>query len=241
MAAELYISYLRVSTSKQGRSGLGLAAQREMVEAYVRSGDRRIVRELVEIESGRKDDRPRLAEALRLCRLHGARLLVGKLDRLSRDAAFLLNLQKSAVKFVVADTPDANELTIGVLAVVAQAERQMIADRTRQALARKRAWYASLTDEQRQALVDAGKPISLGGRRSTTITPEARRRGQEARSARAQARAADLGPILADLRKQGVVSLYGLARALSQASIPTPRGKAEWSARQVARVLEQIG
>src|SRR5215217_4949795 len=98
-----FVSYLRVSADRQGRSGLGLEAQRKAVEDSLNGGRWKLVAEFVEVESGKRDDRPRLAEALALCRLHNAVLVIAKLDRLSRDAHFLLGLQKAGVRFVAAD------------------------------------------------------------------------------------------------------------------------------------------
>ena len=112
-----------------------------------------LIGERVEVESGKSDtNRPELERALKLCRLHGATLVIAKLDRLSRDAHFLLGLQKAGVKFVAADMPEANEMVVGIMAVVAQAERKMISARTKAALAQKRAFYAKLTDEEREKL-----------------------------------------------------------------------------------------
>src|SRR6195952_1585041 len=137
--ASAFVSHLRVSTERQGRSGLGLEAQRRAVADFLAGGSWRHVAELVEVESGSRDNRPRLSEAMALCRLHGATLIIAKLDRLSRDAAFLLNLQKAGVRFVAADMPEANELVVGIMAVVAQAERKMISTRTKAALAAAKA------------------------------------------------------------------------------------------------------
>ncbi len=126
MANGKFVSYLRVSTAKQGASGLGLEAQRMAVTEYLNGGRWTVIQEVVEVESGKHDDRPKLAEAMGLCRLHGATLVIAKLDRLSRDAHFLLGLQKAGVRFVAADMPEANEMVVGIMAVVAQAERKMI-------------------------------------------------------------------------------------------------------------------
>src|SRR5262245_42664025 len=131
MATGRFISYLRVSTDKQGKSGLGLEAQREAVDRYLNGGRWELVKEYVEVESGKNDDRPKLAAALAHAKALKARLIVAKLDRLSRDVAFIATLQKSEVKFVAADNPEANELTIHILAAVAQHERTMIRERTR--------------------------------------------------------------------------------------------------------------
>src|SRR3954471_1117781 len=139
MSKGRYVSYLRVSTDRQGRSGLGLEAQRKAVQEFLNGGRWDLIAEFVEVESGKRDDRPKLAEALSLCRLHNATLVIAKLDRLSRDAAFLLGLQKAGVRFVAADMPEANELVVGIMAVVAQAERKMISTRTKAALAAAKA------------------------------------------------------------------------------------------------------
>jgi DNA invertase Pin-like site-specific DNA recombinase len=138
MAQSSFVSYLRVSTDRQGRSGLGLEAQRKVVHDFLNGGHWKLIAELVEVESGKREDRPRLTEALSLCRLHNAVLVIAKLDRLSRDAHFLLGLQKAGVRFVAADMPEANEMVVGIMAVVAQAERKMISA-TKAALAAAKA------------------------------------------------------------------------------------------------------
>src|SRR5215213_3033543 len=139
MAEGRFVSYLRVSTAKQGHSGLGLEAQRQAVADYLNGGQWQLVTEVVEIESGKRSDRPKLEEALRLCRLHNATLVIAKLDRLSRDAHFLLGLEKAGVDFVAADMPSANRLTVGIMAMVADEERRLISKRTKEALAAAKA------------------------------------------------------------------------------------------------------
>src|SRR5690606_17923709 len=118
------VSYLRVSTAKQGRSGLGLEAQREAIEAYARHRGASVLQTFTEIESGKINARPELDKAIHLAKVTGATLVIAKLDRLSRNAAFLLALRDSGVRFVAADMPDANELTVGIMALVAQQERE---------------------------------------------------------------------------------------------------------------------
>ena len=114
------MAYLRVSTARQGRSGLGLEAQREAVRHFVSSrGGRIIAPEFVEVETGKRNDRPELIAALKRCRVTSATLVVAKLDRLSRNAAFLMTLRDAGVEFVAADLPEANTMTVGVMAVVA--------------------------------------------------------------------------------------------------------------------------
>src|SRR5215211_718028 len=124
MAEGRYVSYLRVSTDRQGRSGLGIEAQRKAVEDFLNGGRWTLLREFVEVESGKNAERPMLAEALRACKLYGATLVIAKLDRLSRDAHFLLGLEKAGVDFVCADMPTANRLTVGIMAMVADEERR---------------------------------------------------------------------------------------------------------------------
>jgi len=112
-----HVAYYRVSTALQGRSGLGLEGQKRAVAEYLNGGDWKIVGEFTEVESGKRADRPELAKALAMCRLHGARLVIAKLDRLSRNAHFLLGLKESGVDFVAADMPNANRLTVGIMLV----------------------------------------------------------------------------------------------------------------------------
>ncbi|WP_267428587.1 recombinase family protein [Methylobacterium sp. GC_Met_2] len=215
----VFISYLRVSTERQGRSGLGLEAQRRAVADFLSGGSWRHVAELVEVESGSRDNRPRLSEAMALCRLHGATLVIAKLDRLSRDAAFLLNLQKAGVRFVAADMPEANELVVGIMAVVAQAERKMISTRTKAALAAAKARGVQL-----------GKPENLSNREAGQVRSRVRQ------TQRSEERARDLVPVIATLRAEGAVSLRQIAAALNTRGIPAARGGV-WSAAQIQRVL----
>jgi DNA invertase Pin-like site-specific DNA recombinase len=218
--AGAFVSYLRVSTAKQGQSGLGLDAQRKAVTDFLNGGHWSLVAEYVEIESGANDQRPKLAEALARCRLHNATLVIAKLDRLSRDAAFLLGLQKAGVRFVAADMPEANEMVVGIMAVVAQAERKMISARTKAAL---------------QAATARG--VKLGGDRGNlpAFAEQGRLAGLETRRKDAEQRAADLAPIIAQLRSEGAISLRQIADGLNVRGVPTARG-GRWSAVQVQRL-----
>src|SRR3954468_5314792 len=139
MAGGRFVSYLRVSTDKQGRSGLGLEAQRTAVAGFLNGGRWELVAEFVEIETGKRADRPVLAQALATCRLHRAVLVIAKLDRLARDAHFLLGLEKAGVEFVAADMPHANRLTVGIMALVAEEEARATSARTKAALAAAKA------------------------------------------------------------------------------------------------------
>ncbi len=132
-----YVAYYRVSTKKQGQSGLGLESQRDMVTRYLKNGDS-LLAEFIEVESGKRNDRPELESAIALAKQHQAQLLIAKLDRLSRNAGFIFRLRDSHVDFLAVDMPDANTLTIGIFAVLAQHERELISSRTRAALQQKK-------------------------------------------------------------------------------------------------------
>src|SRR5256884_8398558 len=129
-----FIAYFRVSTDKQGKSGLGLEAQREAVLTYLDGGRWSLVQEFVEIESGKHNERPQLAAALAACKKHKAKLVIAKLDRLSRNLAFIATLMESGVEFIAVDNPHATKLTVHILAAVAEHEREMISERTIAAL-----------------------------------------------------------------------------------------------------------
>lgn len=223
-----WVAYYRVSTDKQGKSGLGLEAQRAAVTTYLNGGDWKLVKEFTEVESGKRSDRPQLQAALNACRLFGAKLVIAKLDRLSRDAHFLLGLQKAGVDFVAADMPDANRMTIGLLAVVAEHEREMISARTKAALQAAKARGVKLGGRRKDA---RGKPV--------TLTLVAMAKGRETITERADAKAADIAPAIRELQAAGVASLTGIAAGLNDQGIPTPRG-GRWQAVQVQRVLERL-
>lgn len=225
MAQGKFVSYLRVSTDRQGRSGLGLEAQRQAVETYLNGGDWELLQEFVEVESGKKDDRPKLSTALRLCEVTGATLVIAKLDRLSRDAHFLLGLQKGAVKFVAADIPEANNLTVGILALVAQQEREATSRRTREALAAAKR-----------------RGVKLGNPNGAAALRRARKGNKVAVSvikANAQVHAERLRPVIKNLQSDGVASVRGLSAALNERGILTPRGKS-WHPTSVRRLLERL-
>jgi DNA invertase Pin-like site-specific DNA recombinase len=134
-----FISYLRVSTDKQGERGYGLDAQRKAVSDYLNGGSWQLLEEFVEVESGKRSDRPQLAAALAACKKHRARLVIAKLDRLSRNVAFIATLMDGKVEFVCCDFPSANRLTLHILAAVAEHEREMISARTSAGLAAAKA------------------------------------------------------------------------------------------------------
>ena len=221
MPAGRFISYLRVSTERQGKSGLGLDAQRAAVREYLNGGAWDLLREFVEVESGGDNDRAQLAAAIAECRLTRATLVIAKLDRLSRDAAFLIGLERAGIDFVAADMPNANRLTVGIMALVAQQEREAISARTKAALAQAKI--------RRQ---EAGL-APLGGFRGVKVDPAA---GRAAMAARNAAFRAAVGPIARELRDQGK-SLRQIAAVLDTRGIRTAGGKAAWSATTVAALL----
>ena len=222
MAQGKFVSYLRVSTTRQGHSGLGLEAQRAAVANFLNGGRWKLIGEFVEVESGSRDDRPKLAEALSVCRLHNATLVIAKLDRLSRDAHFLLGLTKAGVQFIAADMPEANEMVVGMMAVVAQAERKMISQRTRAALAAAKTRGVKL-----------GKPENLRNQMMGCAN------GRATRTRAAINRAGDLLPIIADIRAGGAASLRAIAAELNSRGIPTAR-EGQWSAIQVKRICGRV-
>jgi len=213
-----FVAYYRVSTQRQGRSGLGLEAQQTAVRDFLNGGDWRLVAEVTEVESGKRSDRPKLAEAVKLCRLHGAVLIIA--NRLARNVAFISNLMESGVEFHAVDFPQANRLTVHILAAVAEHEAKAISERTKAALAAAKR-----------------RGVKLGGYRGTTMTRAMRKAASEAITKRANARAADLAPTIAELQAAGATSLRAIAAGLKERGIPTSRGEGTWSATQVMRVL----
>lgn len=224
MAKGKFVSYLRVSTEKQGKSGLGLEAQREAISCYLNGGDWELLKEFVEVESGKKNDRPKLLEALEFCQITGAILIIAKLDRLARNVAFISNLMESGVEFVACDLPQASKFTIHILAAVAEHEREMISNRTTAALKAAKARGVKL-----------GTPDNL--------TPEAQRKGARqavrARTTKADRFAQKLYPMVSNLRNQGL-SLNAIARQFNENGILTARGKAGgWTPTAIKNLLKR--
>jgi DNA invertase Pin-like site-specific DNA recombinase len=218
-----FVAYYRVSTQRQGRSGLGLEAQQKAVLDHLNGGKWKLVAEVTEVESGKRADRPKLAEALKLCRVHGAMLIIAKLDRLARNVAFISNLMESGVDFQAVDFPQANRLTVHILAAVAEHEAKAISERTKAALAAAKA-----------------RGVKLGGNRGVVISKEAREKARKAIAKRADARAADLAPTIAELRAAGKTTLRAIAAGLNERGIPTATGLGAWSAVQVSRTLARL-
>jgi DNA invertase Pin-like site-specific DNA recombinase len=189
--------------------------------AFSCGGSWKLAKEFVEVESGKRTDRPVLAEAIKACKLYGAKLVIAKMDRLSRDAHFLLGLEKAGIDFTAADMPNANRLTVGIMAMVAEEERRMISRRTKDALAAAKK-----------------RGVRLGGyRKNAKLTVAARKAGNSSNARIAAERAANIASVIAELQAAGAASLRAIADGLNQRGIPTARGNAVWSATQVARVL----
>lgn len=215
-----FVAYLRVSTAQQGRSGLGIEAQREAVARHCAGAGGAVVAEFVEVESGRKVRRPQLAAALAACRARRATLVIARLDRLARNVAFVSGLMESRVDFVAADVPSATRLTIHVLAAVAEEEARLASERTKAALAAAKARGVRL-----------GNPNLLPGTSSLAATATA------AKVEQARRRAADVAPVIQEIRAAGVVSYNGIARALAARGIPTLSGRGAWDPSTVRRLL----
>ena len=215
MATGKFVAYYRVSTEPQGRSGLGLDAQRKAVLDYLNGGGWKLQGEFTEVETGKGknalDRRPQLRAALEACKKQKATLLIGKLDRLARNVHFVSGLMESGVDFVAADMPMANRLTVHILAAVAEHERDMISQRTKAALAAAKA-----------------RGVELGKHGKTVLA----KRNQ----AEAKARAKALKPVLADLTALGITTTRAIAAELNRRGIKTMRGK-PWRQTSVVRLL----
>lgn len=226
MADGRFISYLRVSTAKQGASGLGLEAQRKTVTDFLNGGNWTLLSEVVEIESGKRSDRPKLQEALRLCRLHRATLVVAKVDRLARSQAFLSKILASGVDVRFCDLPviegPTGRFILQQMASVAELEAGLIGARTKAALAAAKA-----------------RGVALGGDRGGRAPEGALAKGRQVRAANVAGRVADLAPVVAEIRATGASSLRQIAAALNERQISTAKG-GEWGAVQVSRLLQAL-
>ena len=218
------IGYLRVSTKRQGQSGLGLDAQLEALESYRQEHGGRILATYKEVESGKKADRPELAKALAHAKRSGAMLVVAKLDRLSRNVAFISAVMDAGVDFVACDQPHASRFTLHILAAVAEHEARMISDRTKMAL---------------QAYKRRGGRLGATLPQCRNLTNAARARGRKAASKAISEQAreayADLLPLMQEWKQAGL-SQAAIAEKLNQAGHTTRHSK-PWSQVQVMRVL----
>lgn len=231
MTYPLFVSYLRVSTKEQGRSGLGLDAQRAAVAAHMAREGGELAREFIEVESGKKSDRPQLAQALAHCRALGARLVVAKIDRLARNVHFVSGLMESGVDFVAADMPSVNRMTIHILAAVAEEEARAISKRTKDALAAAKA---------RGQQLGGVRLRKATGETVMTLTTETRTKAAAARTTKAKTAAGNLLPLVLEIRAGlgDAASLGAIARRLTEMKAKTPSGKGTaWTAVQVQRLL----
>jgi DNA invertase Pin-like site-specific DNA recombinase len=213
-----YVAYYRVSTDRQGQSGLGLDAQRTAVAQHI--GAAELVAEFTEVESGRKNDREQLALALAAAKKAKATLVIAKLDRLARNVHFISGLLESGVPFVCADMPEADKTFLQMMAVFAEWEARKISERTKAALAQ----------------------VKAQGRQLGCPTPEiGSAEGVKVIQAKADRYADRVGPLVRDIIKRGGAStLRDIAAALSARGVETPRGNTEWHPSQVANLLKRL-
>ena len=222
-----YVAYYRVSTAKQGASGLGLDAQKEAVLRFLNGGAWELVGEFTETETGKGADalakRPQLRAALDACRKHGAKLLIAKLDRLARNVHFITGLMeaakgsgKNAVKFLACDMPDANDLTIHLMAAFAEHEAKRISERTKDALAAAKV-----------------RGVKLGKAGASNLRPNI-----EARQQAANEFAERLCGTITGMKARGL-SQRGMVKELNEIGVPAPKGGG-WRLSQVQRVISRL-
>lgn len=225
MEPRKYVAYYRVSTDRQGQSGLGLEAQKAAVAAHIRADNGALIAEHVEVETGRRADRPELSKALNACRRDRAVLIIAKLDRLARNVHFVSGLMESGVEFRACDFPEANRLTIHILAAVAEHEASAIADRTSSALqaakARGKPLGWAIPDRQQEQRIAAIHGAAVGRQKADDFAFEVR-------------------PIIEQIRAAGIQSLQGIANALNARGIRTARG-GRWHPTTVSNVIRRIG
>lgn len=221
-----WVAYYRVSTSKQGVSGLGLEAQKEAVQRFLRPGDT-LAAEYIEVESGTNSERPRLAEAMGECRRTGARLLIANLSRLARSVRFISALMESDVRFTAVDMPTADAFRLHIEAAISEDEARKVSLRTRAALAAARK-----------------RGVVLGGFRGRHLTPAERSKGSAmanaARAAQARQSALDLMPTIDRARAAGATTASAISRWLASNGVPTPTGHGAWQAIMVSRILSRV-
>ncbi len=208
-----YVAYYRVSTDEQGRSGLGLEAQKKAVEDFLNGGDWDLVAEFTEIESGGRIDRPELEKALKLCKRRKATLVIAKLDRLARNVHFISGLMERGVKFCAVEFPNADPFMLHVHAAMGEHERRLISQRTKAGLERAKARGVKL------------------GRNGKALAKQ--------NAARAKSQAKGLRPVIRRLRKEGVTTTRAIAAALNDRGIKSARGGV-WHPQTVSLLLKRI-
>jgi DNA invertase Pin-like site-specific DNA recombinase len=211
---ENIVTYYRVSTEQQGRSGLGLEAQRKAVMDYLNGGSWKLIGEFTEVESGRKSDRPQLEQALKLCKQRGATLAIAKLDRLARNVHFISGLMEHGVKFCAVEFPNADPFMLHVHAAMAEHERRLISARTKAGLERAKA-----------------RGVKLGSHGATLARQNA---------AKAQEQARKLKPVIREIRQAGHATVREIMGELNRRSIKTSRG-GNWHPQTVSVLLQRIG
>ena len=240
-----WVTYCRVSTAGQGRSGLGLEAQRKAIQTYLNGGDWQIIKEFVEVESaGDKKERPILKQAIDLCKKHKATLLVAKLDRLSRDVEFTAALLKSSVKFVCADMGTVNNFSIHIFAAHAEETRRLISERSKETAEeinryiKKQGFYDTKekTDRNGNVVKKSQRIYRLGNPDPKGAT----KAGREVRTKKAMQNAENIYAVIERIRSFGVTSLRGIAEELMFRKIKTPLGRDVWHPQQVKLCIQRI-
>lgn len=227
-----YVAYYRVSTKEQGDSGLGLQAQRADVLKFIKKRDN-IISEYTEVESGKNCERKKLKEAIGLCYRTNATLLIAKLDRLSRDAAFTLQLMNSGIKFICADMPEANELTIGIMALLAEDEAKRISKRTKASL---QAIKENIERDGFHISKAGNKVTQLGG---GTFTEKAWKKSAEVRLEKAKTEEARRTYLLIKSYRDQGHTLQQIADRLNSINIKTPKG-CMFTSTQVSREINKF-
>ena len=222
------VCYLRVSTQKQGSSGLGLEAQSMAVQQYATSTNSVITKTFTEVETGRLNTRPMLTEALLEAKVTGATLVIAKLDRLSRNASFLMALQDAGVKFVAADMPQATNLNVGIMALFAQHEAEATSKRTKEALQAAKVRYAIEGKGRRLGNPNGAAALRRKAKGNTAAV--------SAIKAKADKHAMNLKPVIEALKAEGITSLGGIAKALNERGMLTPRN-GKWHKTSVSHLL----
>jgi len=212
-----FVAYYRVSTAKQGINGLGMDAQRDAVANYLKGRDGKLIAEFAEVESGKRNQRQKMEKAIALCRKERATLLIAKLDRLARNAAFLLNLRDSGVDFIATDMPHADKFTVGIMALVAEKEREMISQRTKDGLAAAKRRGTKLGNPRPSHAVQLAVAANLK---------------------RAKHHSEQIVPVIQEIKKAHVTSLSGIAHCLNVRGFKTPNGRA-FAAQSVKNALRR--
>lgn len=223
----LFVAYYRVSTEKQDAE---CAAQRLAVESYLNGGGWQLLGEFVEVETGKINDRPELQNALALCKKRNAKLVIAKLDRLSRNLHFITGLMESGVEFVACDMPHAKDFEIHIRASLAQEERRLISERTSQALQARKAQGKPWVSKRSGRMVERlGSPNPAKGSAA----------GVAIRKKAADEFAAKMLPVIDAIRARGIATLAGIAEELTRQRWPTAQGVDSWSMMSVSNILKR--